>query len=259
MPSVPLNVHTPVTCELDLEFGHAKVDEMVGDYRRLYERYRSELEHERELGERLQHAIALDSQKFAEALTDGDESEPSRARTIKAEQLLDASRRRRVAIARRLNSDYAPTVQTIAKHGRQIRAQAREDERRASKALLERLLGLGDAFDELHRARRVVAQIDWYRGNPDSGIPPAGHDEVLLNYDVAGELLAARAPSVPYTIENLLLLIGETLNRRAAEDEPAESVAVDATALERVETPFVPTVIGSPSPAELERAARQAG
>ena len=258
MPSVPLNVPPPVKCELDLEFGHAKVDEMVAGYRRLYQRYRSELEHERELGEQLQRAIASDSARFAAALTDGSEPEPDRKATIRAEQLLDASRRRRIAISRKLNDAYAPTVQAIAKHGKQIRNQARADEQRAARALLDRLLELGDAFDELHRARRIGAQIDWYRGDPDSGIPPAPWDQVLLTYDVAGELLAARAPHVPYTVESLLVLIGETLNQRAAEDEPAEPIVVDAAALERVE-PFVPAVIGSASPAEVERAARRAG
>lgn len=259
---VSLNVAPPVACSLDLELGHAKVDELIGTYRRLYGRWQAEGERVRELTAALQRAIASDSQEFSQALVSGDEREPERKRTLAAEKALASAQRRQVAIARKLNDSYAPTVQTIAKHGRQIRNQARADEQRAAKALLDRLLELGDEFDELHRARRIVAQIDWYRGDPDSGMPPAGWDEVLLNYDPAGELLAAHAPHVPYTIENLLVLIGETLSQRAAEDEPArsaESLLVDAAALERVEEPFVPVAIGSPSPAELERTARRAG
>lgn len=250
-----INVPRPVEANLDVELGHKATDELIAAYRRRYDRYQAELAHERELAEQLQRAVAEDSQTFAKAIDTGDEPEPDRKRTLKAEELLAASQRRSVALARRLNEDYPACVKTVAKHARGIRAQARDDERRAARALLDRLVDLGDAFTELHRSRRIIEQVDWWRGDQETGIPPAQFDQVLLNYDPAGDTSLTRPPSPPWTVENMMVAIVEALNLRAQEDEPGE--AAEQPNLIPVPVTYDALPVGHPSVADEERAARQ--
>ena len=255
MPGPSLNVARPNQVSVDFPLGHKELDEMIAGYAARYRRHGAELERERRLVEELARAVASDSEAFSAKLTTGNEREPDRSATLKAEENLAASKRRSTALARRLNRDHPVIVKTIEKHGRRLQREARQREREAAERLLEQITGLD--FEPLHLARRQLQQFSWWGGDSGDRVLT---EEVLMAYDRSGFVEAAAVPRAPFSVESLIELAVSSLAARAAEDEPAEPVVVDAAALEQVEAqPFVPVAIGSASPAELERAARRAG
>ena len=229
MPRVVVNVPRPPRATLELEFGEPKVDHLITAYTARYKRYTAELEHERELVAELEQAIALDSEDFAAKLNSGDETEPARKRTLAAEEKLAACRRRSVALARRLNKDFGPIVRAIQRHEQQIRERARQREREAAARLIDGLLELN--LDELHVARQVVSQCEWWRGE----LGPMAVEESLWQFDPVGAL-ECRTPGQPMTIESLLETIAAALASRVAEDvEPGPGVLVEGSELEALQ------------------------
>jgi hypothetical protein len=222
-------VPRPPRCTIDFELGHRAIDRLVSDYLKRHGRWRAEAERETGLLRKLEQAIAVDSERFAEQLDTGDEPEPERKATIAAEKELDANRRRSDALARRLHHDHAKLVAAIASASERIRVKALKAEHRAAVGLIDRLERLAaDDLAELHRARRVVDQVEWLgEVDPEQALelppaagmmmavpPPAGPGSVMLD----GRRIPGRCPDVQL-IDSLVAALREVADL-AEQPEP---------------------------------------